>query len=79
MTERLVASLKILDVKIKYMESKTRHSIVKTEEVSRKSNIGIEKAKDTLRLMTHQYIRPAINKLHHKYRVDRRAVPKSDK
>ena len=48
MTYWLVSSIKIQDVKVKAMESKTRHSIIPLEEVSQKFNIGIEKVKDTL-------------------------------
>ena len=44
----IVSSIKIQDVKVKAMESKTRHSIIPPEEVSRKFNIVIEKVKDTL-------------------------------
>ena len=48
----LVSSIKIQDVKVKAMESNTRHSIIPPEEVSQKFNICIEKVKDTLIVTT---------------------------
>ena len=52
------------------MASKTRHSVLTPEEVSRKFNIGIEKAKDTLKVTTQKGIRHAVHPLHLRYRVD---------
>ena len=52
------------------MASKTRHSAITPEEVSRKFNIGIEKAKETLQVTTQRGIRHAVHPLHRRYRVD---------
>jgi hypothetical protein len=47
--------------------SKTRHSVVSPENVARAWNIGIEKAKDTLRVTTQKGIRYAIHPIHRRY------------
>ena len=52
MTELLFSGIKIRYVKVKAMGSKTIHSIITPEELSRKFSIGIDKAKDTLRVTT---------------------------
>ena len=52
------------------LASKKRHSAITPEEVSRKFNIGIEKAKETLRVTTQRGIRHAVHPLHRRYRVD---------
>ena len=51
-TELLVASINVWDVKSKDMESKTRNFVNTTGEVYWKINIGIKKAKDTLIVTT---------------------------
>ena len=45
MIEQSAARIKNLEVKVKEMESKTRHSAITPEELSQKFNIGIDKAK----------------------------------
>ena len=50
--------------------SKTRHSGHTPEEVSRKFNIGIERAKETIKVTTQKGIRHAVHPLHRQYRVD---------
>ena len=52
MTELLVSSINIWDVNVKAMESNTRRSVIKPEEVSCKFNTNINKAKDTLIVTT---------------------------
>ena len=44
MTEQLVASIHLWDVKVKAMKSKTKNSIITPEELSQKFNIGFDKA-----------------------------------
>jgi hypothetical protein len=47
-----------------------RHSSATFENVSRKSNIGLETAKQTLQLTTQRGIRTAVHPLHRRYCVD---------
>ena len=70
MTEQLISIIKFWYVKVKAMESNTRHSVITPEEVSRKLNIWIEKVKDNLRVTTQKGIRNVLHPLHHIYRVD---------
>ena len=70
MTELLVASINILDVNVKAVESNNRHSVITPEEVSHKFYIVIEKAKYMLRVKTQKRIRHAVHPLHCRYRVD---------
>ena len=44
MIERLIASINFWGVKFKAMESKTVQSVIMSEEVSHKFNIGIDKS-----------------------------------
>ena len=74
MTEQLVARINVQDVKIKAMESNTRHSVITPEEVSPKFNIGIKKAKGMLRVTTQKWIIHAVHPLHCRYRVDKMQV-----
>lgn len=55
---------------VKEIVSRTRHSAVSPEHIAQKWNIGIEKAKDTLRATTQKGIRYAIHPIHKRYRVD---------
>ena len=57
-------------MKFKVMESKTKNSVIALEEVSRKFNIGIDRAKDMLRVTEQKGIRYAVNLLYHIYRLD---------
>jgi hypothetical protein len=50
--------------------SKTRHSKVSPEHLSRAWNIGLDRAKDTLRVTTQKGIRYSIHPIHHRYRVN---------
>jgi hypothetical protein len=50
--------------------SNERHSRVTPEEVSRKWNVGLQTAKDTLRVTTQKGIRTAIHPLTRRVRVD---------
>lgn len=52
------------------MVSKTRHSQITPEHLSRAWNIGIETAKKTLHVTTQRGVRHAIHPLHRRYRVD---------
>ena len=70
MTELLVASINILDVNVKAVESNNRHSVITPEEVSHKFYIVIEKAKYMLRVKTQKGIRHAVHPLHRGYIVD---------
>ncbi len=71
MTERLVANINVRQVsQVNEVVSKTRHLAITPEEVSRKFNIGIEKAKQTLKVTTQLGIRHAVHPLHQRYRVD---------
>ena len=57
-------------MKFKVMESKTKNYVIALEEVSRKFNIGIDRAKDMLRVTAQKGIRYAVNLLYHIYRLD---------
>ena len=57
-------------IRVSEIASKTRHSVHSPEEVSRKFNIGIERAKETLKVTTQKGIRHAVHPLHRRYRVD---------
>jgi hypothetical protein len=50
--------------------SKTRHSVITPEHIARTWNINLDKAKDTLRVMTQKGLRYAIHPIHRRYRVD---------
>ena len=64
MIERLDDSINVRDVKVKEMESKIRHSIIKCKEVSQKCNIRIKNMKDTLIVTTQKGIIHALHPLH---------------
>ena len=68
--ELFVASIKVGDVKLKTTKSKTRHSVITPEEMSWKFNIGIDKAKEMLKLTTQKGIGHAVHSLQRIYRVD---------
>ena len=70
MTEQLVAIINVRYMKVKAVESKTRHFIITPKEVSRKLNIRVEKSKDTLRVTTQNWIRHAVHPFHRRYIVD---------
>ena len=70
MIERLIASINFWGVKFKAMESKTVQSVIMSEEVSHKFNIGIDKSKDTLKVTTQKGIIHAVHPVHRRYRVD---------
>ena len=70
MTEQLIAGIKVWDMKVNVMESKTRHSTIRPEEEYWKFNISIKKAKEMLRVKTQKGIRHVVHLLHHRYRVD---------
>jgi len=55
---------------IKGLASKSRHSAITPEHVSRSWNVGIETAKNTLKVTTQRGIRHAVHPLHRRYRVD---------
>jgi hypothetical protein len=50
--------------------SSSRHSSATPEHLARAWNIGLEKAKDTLRVTTQKGLRFAIHPIHRRYRVD---------
>ena len=56
--------------RISEIESKTRHSTHTPEELSRKFNIGIERAKETIKVTTQKRIRHAVHPFHRRYCVD---------
>ena len=66
----MAARVNIQDVKVKEMESKNRNSVITSNGVSWKFNIGIEKAKGNLRVKTQKEIMHTAHPLHHIYRVD---------
>ena len=70
MTGRLIDSINMRGVKVKVMESNTRHYVITPDEVSRKLKIGIKKAKEMLRLTTQKGIRHAVHTLHRRYIFD---------
>ena len=53
----------------KKVKDKTRHSFVTEENLSRKMNIGLEKAKQMMRATTKKSIQTAVNPITRKYRV----------
>ena len=57
-------------IRVSEIASKTRHSVHSPEEVSRKFNIGIERAKETLKVTTQKGIRHAVHPLHRRYRFN---------
>ena len=57
-------------IRVRKIASKTRYSVHSPEEVSRKFNIGIERAKETLKVTTQKCIIRAVHPLHRRYRVD---------
>ena len=64
MIELLVAVINVRYAKVNAMESKTRHSVINPEEVSRNFSIGIEKVKEILRVTTQKGIRHAVHPFH---------------
>ena len=48
----------------------TRHSVITPEHVSRMHNVGLDKAKQMLRVTTQKGIRTAVHPIHRGYRVD---------
>ena len=56
--------------KVSELDSNTWHSTHTTEEVSRKFNIGIERAKATIKVTTQRGIRHDVHPLHCRYRAD---------
>ena len=56
--------------KVSELASNTRNSTHTAEEVSRKFNIGIERAKITIRVTTQRGIYHAVHPLHCRYRAD---------
>jgi hypothetical protein len=50
--------------------SQTRHTRVSPESIARMWNVGLERAKETLRVTTQKGIRFAIHPIHRRYRVD---------
>jgi hypothetical protein len=60
LTNRVTQSVR----KIAQVASKTRHSKVSPEHLSRAWNIGLDRAKDTLRVTTQKGIRYSINPIH---------------
>jgi hypothetical protein len=60
----------ISKINIDEVASKTRHTKVTPEHLARAWNIGLEKAKETLRVTTQKGIRYAIHPIHRRYRVD---------
>ena len=56
--------------KVSAIGSKTRHSIVSPEELSRKWRVGINTARETLKATTQRGIRTAVHPLTRRYRTD---------
>ena len=50
--------------------SNSRHSIITPEHLARTLNIGLDKAKQMLKVTTQKGIRTAAHPIHRKYRVD---------
>ena len=69
-TERRVNIINIRYVKVKAMESKTRHSVITLDELSCTFNIGIKKVKCTLRIKTQKGIRYVVHPLYRRYIVN---------
>jgi hypothetical protein len=63
---RILKSVRIVE----QVASQSRHSKVSPENIARKWNIGLDRAKDTLRVTTQKGIRYAIHPIHRRYRVD---------
>ena len=57
-------------IRVSKIASKTRYSVHLPEEVSRKFNIGIERAKETMKVTTQKCIIHAVHPLHRHYRVN---------
>jgi hypothetical protein len=66
MTNRVMQSVRV----VSQVASKTRHSKVTPEHLARAWNIGLDRAKETLRVTTQKGIRYAIHPIHRRYRVD---------
>ena len=72
-TLRMVSQVQVsyvTDVESKEVASKTRHSIVTPEHLSRTFNIGLGTAKRTLQITMQKGIRIAIHPIHRRYCVD---------
>lgn len=55
---------------VSQVASKTRHSKVTPEHLARAWNVGLDRAKETLRVTTQKGIRYSIHPIHRRYRVD---------
>jgi hypothetical protein len=66
MRDRVLKSVCVMQ----QVASQTRHLRLSPEHLARTWNIGINRAKDTLRVTTQKGIRYAIHPIHKRYRVD---------
>ena len=79
MLQRMVASVRVAspksrvdepEVQISAFESKQRHHDVNPETLARKWNIGLDQARQTLRVTTQLGVRQAVHPLTRRYRTD---------
>ena len=56
--------------KVNEIASNARHTSITSEQVARKFNIGIDRAKETLKVTMQKVIRHAVHPLHRRYRVN---------
>ena len=86
MYERLVSSVRVMYPRSRRVETKhwkkkmaentskvitnSRHSAITPEHLSQTLNIGLDKAKQMLRVTTQKGIRTAVHPIHQRYQVD---------
>jgi hypothetical protein len=71
MLPRMISAIQVESAQsVGMLTSKTRHSAVSPEELSRKWRIGLETARNTLKATTQYGVRHATNPLRRRYRTD---------
>jgi hypothetical protein len=70
MLTHMISSIRVNSVKTSQLTSATRHSIVTPEALSNKWRIGLDTAKNTLKVTTQFGIRHATHPLKRRYRTD---------
>ena len=61
-TNRATSSRKVI--------ANTRHSVISPEHVARMMNVGLDKAKEILRVTTQNEVYTAIHPIHRRYKTD---------